>query len=233
MGKGKTQCSKEEREERYPDFIRESQAAYKASADPALGRFLLKKQGEYTVEDYYALPGKCRVELIDGYLYNMAAPDYIHQVIAVQIAVQLDAWIKKGKGSCVVIVSPADVQLDKDNKTMVQPDLFVVCERKKILKRVLYGAPDFAVEILSPSNTRKEQAVKHQKYKNAGMREYWVVDPEEKRVEVYDFEHGEEQSIWTFMDKIPVHIFEEELKIDFAEVYQAVKLLYGEEEERI
>ena len=108
--------NEEEKGQRYPNFIKESQAAYKTPEDPALGRLFSKKQGEYTVEDYYALPDECRAELIDGVIYDMAAPDYIHQVIAFQIAVQLDAWIKKKKGSCMVIVSPADVRLDKDDK---------------------------------------------------------------------------------------------------------------------
>lgn len=217
-------------DQRYPDFIKESQAAYQTSANPALGRLLLKKQGEYTREDYYALPEQCRVELIDGVIYNMSAPSYIHQVIAFQMAVQLDTWIKKKKGSCMVFVSPADVQLDQDDGTMVQPDLFVVCDRRKIQKKVLYGAPDFVVEILSPANAEKEQMIKYHKYRNAGVREYWVVDPREKRIKVHNFDREDKQEVRTFEDKVPVHIFNGGLEIDFAEIYQIIKYLYGDEE---
>lgn len=217
-----------EEERRYPDFIRESRAAYKVSANPVLGQMLLKKQGEYTIEDYYALPDQCRVELIDGVIYNMAAPNYFHQVITFQMALQLDAWIKKKKGTCMVIISPADVQLDKDDKTMVQPDLFVVCSREKIRKQVLYGEPDFVAEVLSPANTWKEQMLKYQKYKDAGVREYWVVNPQKERVMVYDFAHGKEKEEWTFDDEIPVNIFDREMKIDFADVSKALKFLSEE-----
>lgn len=221
----------EEEGRRYPDFIREAQTAYQVSANPALGRLLLKKQGDYTIEDYYALPDQCRVELIDGVIYNMAAPNYFHQTIAFQMAVQLDTWIKKKKGFCMVVVSPADVQLDMDEKTMVQPDLFVVCKRKKIRTQVLYGAPDFAAEVLSPSNTLKEQELKYRKYKNAGVREYWVVDPRKERVTVFDFEHGKEEEVWTFADKVPVNIYDGELEIDFADISRALRFFDGEAEE--
>lgn len=220
---------KQEAESRaYPDFIRESQAAYQASGDPALGRMLAKKQGEYTIEDYYALPRECRVELIDGYIYNMSAPDNIHQSIAFEMGYYLKDYIKRKNGKCMTFIAPADVQLDMDDKTMVEPDLYVVCNRDKILKKALYGAPDFVAEVLSPSNTRKEQALKYQKYKAAGVREYWVVDPDRKKVTVHGFEHGKEPVIRTFQDKIPVNIFDGELEIDFKAIYEAVEFLYGE-----
>lgn len=210
----------------YTDFVKEAQAAYVMSGNPALGRMLAKKQGEYTVEDYFALPDTCWVELIDGIMYNMTAPTNIHQILVFQIAVQLNGWIERKNGRCIVMVSPMNVQLDKDNKTMVQPDVYVVCNRDKMRERVLYGEPDLVIEVLSPFSRKRDQVIKFNKYKNAGVREYWIVDPEKQRVSVYDFEHDAEPDIYTFEDKVPVHIFDGELEIDFADIFQRLKFLY-------
>ncbi|MDO4313144.1 MAG: Uma2 family endonuclease [Eubacteriales bacterium] len=225
MSEDITEYGYNQKERMYPDFIKEAQAAYKESGDPVLGRFLSKKQGEYRVEDYYALPETCRVELIDGVIYNMAAPTNLHQAIITEIAVQLDTWMRRKKGKCMVMISPADVQLDQDDKTMVQPDIYVVCDRNKMREKVLFGAPDFIVEILSPSGEKSDRIIKYNKYRKAGVREYWIVDPKKLRVAVYDTEHKAEPAIYTFEDKIPVHIFNGELKIDFEDIYRKIKFV--------
>ena len=85
------------------------------------------------------------------------------------------------------MAAPMDVQLDCDDKTMVQPDVMVVCDRDKITRKCIYGAPDLAVEILSDSTKKKDMYVKLGKYMEAGVREYWLVDPKGKKVIVYDF----------------------------------------------
>ena len=175
----------------YPDFIKEAQAAYQVSGDMLLKRLLMKKQGEYTIEDYYALPDECRVELIDGFIYNMSAPSARHQALIGELFFRFRQHILKNKGKCFPFMSPINVQLDEDDRTMVQPDVIVTCNRDKIRNREYYGAPDLVIEVLSPSNRPKEQRRKYQKYKNAGVREYWVVDPAKKRVTVYDFEADE------------------------------------------
>ena len=107
-----------------------------------------KKQGDYTIEDYYNLPDEHRVELIDGIIYDMTAPAYVHQGFGGEIYAVFRDYIRKNKGKCMAFISPADIQLDRDNKTMVQPDVFVICDRNKLKKRVLFGAPDLVVEIL-------------------------------------------------------------------------------------
>lgn len=213
---------------RYPDFIKESQAAYEAMGNPALKRILGKKQGEYTIEDYYALPETCRVELIDGVIYNMAAPDYRHQGMCGELFVQFRQYIMKKKGMCFPFLSPVDVQLDRDDKTIVQPDLIVTCDRDKVKEQVYYGAPDFVVEVLSPSNTLREQNLKYHKYKNAGVRGYWVVDPQRQLISVHDFEHGSAPAVYTFQDKVPVGIFSGGLEIDFAELYENIQFLFAD-----
>lgn len=175
-----------------------------------------KRQGLFTLKDYYALPEDQRAELIDGVLYNMTAPSLAHQTVALQIAHQfllcMDAFEKQG---CEVFVSPVDVQLDRDERTMVEPDVVVLCDMEKAIKQCIYGAPDFVLEVLSPTTRRKDMLIKLNKYWNAGCREYWIVDPEQFTVTVYDFD-GEETAVhYTFDDIVPVRLFEGKCSIDF------------------
>ena len=123
-----------------------------------------------------------------------------------------------------------DVQLDCDDKTMVQPDVMVVCDRDKIINRCLYGAPDFVVEILSPSTSKKDSTIKLKKYKDAGVREYWMVDPDKKKVVVYDWNKSDIPVVYGFDAKVPVGIFDGECEIDFAEIYEEIAFLYEKEE---
>jgi Uma2 family endonuclease len=126
------------------------------------------------------------------------------------------------------MVAPADVQLDMDDKTMVQPDIFVVCDRSKLKNGRLYGAPDFVVEVLSPSTRKKDMFTKLAKYANADVREYWIVDPDKKRVLVYDFESDDFVKVYTFEDKVPVGIFNRQCEVNFAEIYDYIHFLYEE-----
>lgn len=185
-----------------------------------------KAQGEFTVEDYNALPDERRVELIDGVIYDMSSPIDVHQLLVGEIYARLRDYIQKNKGQCIPMVSPLDVQLDCDNKTMVQPDVMIVCDRNKFIRGKLFGAPDFVVEVLSPSTRKKDSLLKTQKYENAGVREYWTIDPKGRRVVVYDFEHGEWPVIYGFDKKVPVGIFGGKCEIDFAEVYDYISFLY-------
>lgn len=190
----------------------------------------LKRQGEYTLEDYYAIPDDIRVELIDGVIYDMSAPTFTHQDLAFELAVFLRNYIKDKKGKCKTYVSPIDVQLDRDDKTMVQPDVIVVCDRDKIMNRCLYGAPDFVIEILSPSTSKKDSTIKLKKYKAAGVREYWMVDPDEKKVVVYDWNKSDIPVVYGFDAKVLVGIFDGECVIDFAEIFEEIAFLYEKEE---
>lgn len=213
-------------ERMYPDFIKEARAAYQTGGDPGLGRLLAKRQGEYTIEDYYALPEECRVELIDGVIYNMCAPAQRHQAIAGYIYAQLLSYTLRRKGDCIPLMSPSDVQLDRDDKTMVQPDVYVGCEREKFRDKVYYGAPDLVVEVLSPSSRRRDREIKYRKYKNAGVREYWIVDPDTQRVAVHDFAHEDVVKVYTFEDKVPVGIWDGKCQVNFAECYEMIRFLY-------
>ena len=183
-------------------------------------------QGDHTLKDYYAIPDGHRAELIDGVIYDMAAPNNLHQQISMEIAAQLHMFIRKKNGKCKVAAAPTDVQLDCDEKTMVQPDLFVVCDRSKILKTHRYGAPDLVIEILSPSTRWLDMNLKHVKYAAAGVREYWFIDPEKKKVVVYDLEQEELPTVYGFESKVPVGIFHGMCVIDFEEIYESVRFLY-------
>ena len=187
-----------------------------------------KRQGLYTVEDYYELSKDDRLELIDGVLYNMSSPSSIHQVLAGKIFNMLENYIMGKKGQCIPIISPMDVQLDCDDKTILQPDVMIVCDRDKIKKGVVYGAPDFVVEVLSPSTIRRDKSLKISKYMCAGVREYWIVDPKKKNIVVYVDDGGDDYDIflYTFENEVPVCIFGGECKINFKEIHDYIAFMY-------
>ena len=189
-----------------------------------------KKRGEYTLEDYYKIPEEHRVELIDGVIYDMASPTSIHQLWGGEVYRELANYIRQNQGSCIPLISPLDVQLDCDDRTMVEPDVLVVCDRNKLKKGIIYGAPDFIAEILSPSTRRRDMSLKLAKYTEAGVREYWLVDPDKKKVIVYDLEHNELPSIYTLEDKVSVCIFDRKCIIDFSKIYENIRFLYESEQ---
>lgn len=187
----------------------------------------MKGQGGYTIEDYFSLPEEKRAELIDGVFYDMASTSVIHQLIAGQIFVQLNVFLRKKKASCVPCIAPVDVQLDCDDRTMVQPDVLVVCDREKIRKSGIFGAPDFVAEILSKTTRRKDMVVKLAKYAQAGVREYWLIDPDKQNVLVYDLKNMEFPSIYGFDAKIPVTIFGGECKINMRDIQEYMENVCG------
>lgn len=190
--------------------------------------YLTKKQGEYTLEDYYNLPEDQRFELIDGVIYDMTAPTTIHQSILGRVHAHLLYHIDAKGGQCIPMISPVDVQLDCDDKTMVEPDVIIVCDRNKIIRRCVYGAPDFVMEVLSKSTKKKDMFIKLNKYLNAGVREYWMVDPDKKTVMIYDFEH-DDYRLASFSEKIPVAVLDGDCVIDFADLYNRISFLYERE----
>ena len=177
-----------------------------------------KRQGEYTLEDYYALPDDIRAELIDGELIFLEAPSSIHQELIGELFFEIKLYIRTNNGPCKILPSPLDVQLDCDNRTMLQPDISVICHRDRIVKKGVYGAPDLCIEIVSPSSRKRDYEKKRMKYQNAGVREYWIVDHKTESVLCYFFEESDEPHSYTFNDKIPVRIYDSNLVINFAEI---------------
>ena len=118
----------------------------------------------------------------------------------------------------MTFISPIDVQLDCDEKTMVQPDVVILCQREKLKKWGIYGAPDFVLEVISPSTGRKDCLKKLTKYEKAGVREYWILDPQQKKLLAYDFEGEGCPMICGLEQPVPVGIFQGELVVDFSGV---------------
>ena len=199
--------------------LRESQAAYVYNAFP---------KGNLTTEDYYALPDEQRVELIDGVFYDMSAPSVIHQTILGELYLLFRECVDLHGCPCKVLLSPCDVRLDRDNRTMVQPDLIVICEHYDIHAKALEGAPDLLVEILSPSTRSKDMLLKLHKYRSAGVREYWIIDSDNRTILVYDFENGDgfTSESYSFDDTIPIRISGEKCSIDFSRINRAIADYY-------
>ncbi|MDR3172406.1 MAG: Uma2 family endonuclease [Treponema sp.] len=140
----------------------------------------------YTYADYLEWNDGKRYELIDGRAYMLAAPSTDHQSISGELFRQFSNFLL-GK-SCRVFAAPLDVRLF--DKTVVQPDLLVVCDKTKLDKRGCNGAPDMVIEIVSPSNGAEEMLRKFQKYLQAGVREYWVVDLDDRVIQVHILDKG-------------------------------------------
>ncbi len=179
------------------------------------------KQGHYTIDDYYALPDERRVELIDGFIYDMAAPTPVHQIILLQLHLQLAACAESHP-ECEVFVAPCDVRLDNDDWTMVQPDVFVICHDDQITKKRIEGAPSLVIEILSPSSRAHDMFRKLNKYRFAGVKEYWIVDPDRLKIIVYDLEHDEMPEKYSFKDTVPVLISGGECNVDFQKIFDKI-----------
>lgn len=167
--------------------------------------------------------------MIDGVIYDLNTPTTIHQQLAFEISIRLREHIRQNKGLCMVLPSPVSVQLDEDDRTMLQPDVVVCCDRDKILRSHAYGAPDMVIEILSPSTRKKDMGLKLKKYITARVGEYWMVDPDKKKVVVYDLEHNELPAIYGFEDQVPVNIFAGKCQIDFSEIYSYIEFLFEKE----
>lgn len=183
-----------------------------------------KEQGSYTAEDFYMIPDEYRVELIEGVIYEASSPDAVHQEIVGDIYTVLKQYIRSRGGKCRVYTAPLDVRFlpeKPDSKdTIVQPDILVVCPEGKgtFRKGRVIGAPDLVIEVTSPSTARHDLIRKLHAYEKAGVREYWIVDPWNRRVVVYDFTSEIYPSIYGFRDKIPVAVYGGDLQIDFAEI---------------
>lgn len=150
----------------------------------------LPREENYTYENLLNWDDGDRYELYDGIPVIMESPSDTHQTISMELARQFANFLVGKK--CRVFPAPFDVRLfekpgDKpgDVDTVVQPDLMVVCDRSKIDRHGIHGAPDLVVEITSPSTRRYDRLLKFNRYMRAGVREYWIVDPAERQVWVY------------------------------------------------
>lgn len=170
-----------------------------------------------TLEQYEALSEDVRAEVFDGQIYYMASPSQDHQTISMELSTMLNTYFKSKKGPYRVFHAPFDVKLSDNPLTIVQPDLMVVCDKDKLDGKRCNGAPDFIIEIVSPSNPSDDYIRKPYYYKIAGVREYWIVDPRRKTVTVNCFEGNLLNIQYSFESTIKVNIFDD-LYINFSTI---------------
>lgn len=179
----------------------------------------LQSQIEITTwEQYEALSEDRRIEIFEGAVYDMASPSQEHQTILTELLVLLRNYVKSKGGSCAIFPAPFDVKLNDTPLIVVQPDLMIVCDKNKLDGKRCNGAPDFIIEIVSPNNSADDYIRKLHYYKDYGVREYWIVDPQRQRVIVYYFGQADlEMEVYTFQDTVRVNIYDD-LYLDFSKL---------------
>ena len=167
----------------------------------------LRKEDMYTIDDIYALPDGERAELIDGKIYYMAPPNRNHQRISMFLSRVIGNYIESNGGTCEVYAAPFAVFLNKDDTNYLEPDISVICDTSKLDEKGCHGAPDWIIEIVSPGNKPMGYFTKLFKYRNANVREYWIIDPTKELIMVYRFEK-ETMEQYSFGENVPVGIYE-------------------------
>lgn len=184
---------------------------------------------KYTYADYLTWPEGERWEIIDGVPYQQAAPSTVHQEILMELARQIANYLKDK--SCKVYPAPFCVRLTKGNeisnediKKVVEPDITIVCDQSKVDEQGCNGAPDMIVEIISPSSIKTDRIIKFNIYEKAGVKEYWIVEPEGKIVSVFllqeNVRYGR-QEIYSEEDQITLNIIPD-LLIDLKPVFPSI-----------
>lgn len=162
----------------------------------------------YTLDDIYNLPEGVRAELLNGEIYYMAPPGWTHQRISMALSSEIAAYIKKQNGDCQVLAAPFAVFLNEGSeKNYLEPDISVICDISRLDEKGCHGAPDWVIEIVSPSSRPRDYIKKMIQYCTAGVREYWIVDPDKKSVFVYGFEADRAEQ-YDFGKDVPAGIFE-------------------------
>ena len=192
---------------------------------PTLNLDLSKR---YTYADYLTWIDDVRRELIDGFIHVVSAPMRIHAQITMELSFLFQFFVKKRKGKCRIYHAPFDVRFPKEGAVeddkiynVVQPDICVVCDSTKLDDRGCIGAPDLIVEVSSPSTLKKDWNYKFNLYEKFGVREYWIVNPKTKIVNVFLLQPDGNYDLGTEYDcneKVPVRIFEG-LEIDLEELF--------------
>lgn len=167
----------------------------------------LTQEKIYNIDDIYNLKNGERAELIDGQIYFMSPPNTNHQRILNFINTEINIYIRQNNGMCEVFPAPFSVFLFADDTKYLEPDISVICDKDKINSKGCNGAPDWIIEIISPATKKMDYYTKLVLYQEAGVREYWIVDPYKHTTIVYDMEHNESPAIYQFNNNIPVGIY--------------------------
>lgn len=164
-----------------------------------------------TIEDIYALPDGTRAELIDGRLYYIPTPTRTHQKITGEMYLAAAAYIKAYHKECEVYIAPFGVYLNGDDSLYVEPDLSIIRDTSRLSERGCMGAPDWIIEVVSAPSRKTDYAVKLNKYRQSGVREYWIVDPSLRTVLTYVFDDDrnvEDADLYPFEAEIESSLFE-------------------------
>ena len=171
----------------------------------------LMEKEHYTIEDIYALPEGERAELIDGQMYMMAPPGRRHQWLSNYLATEINIYIRSKKGKCEVYAAPFGVFLknEKGEDDYLEPDIVVVCDLDKLDEKGCHGAPDWVIEIVSPSSKKRDYLKKAAIYMEQSVREYWIVDPVREVTVVYKREEEGFPVIYKFGESVKAGIYED------------------------
>jgi len=182
---------------------------------------LPQEDKKYTYKDYMTWPDEEHWEIIDGVPYMQAAPSWQHQAVLVELSRQFSNYFVNK--SCKVFAAPFDVCLEEseDSRQVVQPDIVIVCDPSKLKKTGYFGIPSLVVEIVSPSTARIDRITKFNKYKNVGVKEYWIIEPIDKIIQVFTLldDKSYKMEIYEEDDKtIDVYLFPG-LQIDITTIF--------------
>lgn len=181
----------------------------------------LMDERKYTVRDIEELPEGTRAELIDGEMYMMASPSRSHQRVLLKLGRLIGDYIDSKGGKCEVNIAPFAVYLFNDDLNYFEPDITVVCDPKKLDDKGCHGAPDWVIEIVSPGSQRMDYILKNYKYGEAGVREYWIVDNDRRKVRCYDLNSGATEE-YSFTETVKVGIYDD-LSIDLNEIAKVLE----------
>ncbi|MGD0622076.1 MAG: Uma2 family endonuclease [Thermacetogeniaceae bacterium] len=184
---------------------------------------------KHTYGDYLTWPEDERWEIIDGVPYMMTAPSWQHQGISMELSLQFGNYLRDKP--CRVFAAPFDLcvpefdESDEDISNLVaQPDLVVVCDEGKLRKSGYFGVPTLVIEIAAPSTSKKDRLLKFNKYEKAGVKEYWIVEPDGKIVSVFTLQENKRYGrpeVYSDQDKIKVSVFPD-LEIDLGTVFARI-----------
>ncbi|MBE5970989.1 MAG: Uma2 family endonuclease [Lachnoclostridium sp.] len=167
----------------------------------------LAMRRDFTVEDIENLPEGVRAELIDGQIFYFAAPKLNHQRLQAELFYLLLHHVRSNDGNCEVFVAPLSVKLVDDGRNYLEPDIVVICDSDVLQDDGCHGAPDLVIEIVSKSTSKRDYGIKMLKYRTAGVREYWIVDPIRETVMVFWFEDETQNELCSLYDEIEFHLF--------------------------
>ncbi len=178
----------------------------------------MEKKGRkgYTIADIEALPDGERAELIDGEMFMMATPMTVHQRILVKLILKIGSYIEQNKGNCELLPAPFGVFIKKDDRNYVEPDISVICHGDSLDEKGCHGAPDWVIEIVSPSSRKMDYVRKTKLYQETGVREYWIVDPNKEMVTVYHEKQWDVPVCHSFAERIQAGIYQD-LYLEFTE----------------